>query len=436
MEAYTVFRSLAIIIIFAKSFGIIARKCKIPQVVGEIIAGLLIGPSLLGWVEPTDFLSQMAEIGVILLMFSAGLETDLKELLKTGPKALLIACAGVFIPLAGGTAYYMIFYGISSLGDPKFIEAVFIGTIMTATSVSITVETLKELGYLKSNVGTTVLAAAIIDDIIGIIVLTFVISFKNSSVSIASVCGQTALFFVFSIGVGVVMYHLFKLIDKRWPHTRRIPIFGLALCFAMAFIAEKYFGIADITGAYVAGIILCSISDSNYIARKMDINSYMLFGPIFFASIGLKTDLREFSTSILLFSLGFVVVALICKIIGCGLMAMACKFDVSDSLKIGVGMMTRGEVALIVSQKGLSVGLISPVYFSSVILLILVSSVSTPIILKALFTKGKAAKTQSLQLNHNTDEIIGSDENAHDSGYHVTMDSDFGTDATFDSDIE
>lgn len=387
MEAYEIFKSLAIIIIFAKLFGIIARKCKIPQVVGEIIAGLIIGPSLLGWVDNTAFLGQMAEIGVILLMFSAGLETDLKELVKTGPVAFLMACAGVFVPLVGGTIYYMVFYGIESIGSPKFIEAVFVGTIMTATSVSITVETLKELGYLKSKVGTTVLAAAIIDDIIGIIVLTFVISFKNTTVSMSTVCFQTVMFFIFSIGVGVVMYKIFKIVDKRYPHTRRIPIAGLALCFAMAYIAEKYFGIADITGAYVAGIILCSISDSDYIARKMDINSYMLFGPIFFASIGLKTDLREFSSSILLFSIGFVIIALVTKIIGCGLLAKICKFNWLDSLKCGVGMMTRGEVALIVSQKGLSVGLISPVYFSSVILLILVSSVATPIILKALFAK-------------------------------------------------
>ena len=239
MEAYEIFRSLAIIIISAKAFGMFARKVKIPQVVGEIIAGLIIGPSLLGWVDNTSFLAQMAEIGVILLMFSAGLGTDLKELIKTGPVALLIACAGVFVPLVGGTLFYSIFYGVSSIHSTKFIEAVFVGTIMTATSVSITVETLKELGYLKSKTGTTILAAAIIDDVIGIIVLTFVISFRSANVSISHVCLQTVLFFVFAVGVGVVCYHLFKLIDKKWPHTRRIPIFGLALCFAMAYIAEK-----------------------------------------------------------------------------------------------------------------------------------------------------------------------------------------------------
>lgn len=387
MNTYDIFKSLAIIIIVAKLFGIGARKIHIPQVVGEIIAGLIIGPSLLGWVDSTDFISQMAEIGVILLMFSAGLGTDIKELRKTGPIATFIACAGVLVPLVLGTVYYMVFYGVSSIGSPEFIEAVFIGTIMTATSVSITVETLKELGYLKSKVGTTIMAAAIIDDVIGIIVLTFVISFRDKDVVISRVFIQTLLFFIFAIGVGFVTYKLFQIIDKRYPHTRRIPIAGLALCFAMAYIAEDLFGIADITGAYVAGIILCSISDSDYIARKMDINSYMLFGPIFFASIGLKTNLADFSMSILWFSIGFVIVALVSKIIGCSLAARLCKFKGREALICGVGMMTRGEVALIVSQKGLSVGLISPVYFSAVILLILTSSIATPVLLKALIAK-------------------------------------------------
>lgn len=387
MEAYNVFRDLAIIIIIAKFFGILARKCKAPQVVGEIIAGLLIGPSILGIVQQTDFLIQMAEIGVVLLMFSAGLETNLKELLKTGPIAFLIALCGVFIPLIGGAFLYMGFYGMQPWGSEGFYKAVFIGTIMTATSVSITVQSLKEMGKLKGRVGTTILSAAIIDDIIGIIVLTFVIGFKNPESHPGRVVISTILFFLFSIVVGYVAYKIFKIVNNKYPHTRRIPIAGLALCLAMAYIAEKFFGIADITGAYVAGIILCSVQDSEYIAEKMDINSYMLFGPVFFASIGLKTNVSNVTGEILLFSLGFVLVALITKIIGCGLMAKACKFSGSDSLKIGIGMMTRGEVALIVAQKGLSVGLLSPVYFTSVIFLIVVSSVSTPILLKILYSK-------------------------------------------------
>lgn len=387
MESYGIFRDLAIILVAAKVFGILARKCKAPQVVGEIIAGLLIGPSILGLVNQTDFLVQMAEIGVILLMFSAGLQTDLKELIKTGPIAFLIACAGVFVPLVGGTLLYMGFYGSAPWGSDKFYQAVFIGVIMTATSVSITVESLKEMGKLKGKVGTTILSAAIIDDVIGIIVLTFVIGFKNPESDPLDVVKSTILFFIFAIIVGFISYKIFKMADERYPHTRRIPIAGLAYCFGLAFIAEHFFGIADITGAYVAGIILCSIRDSEYIAEKMDINSYMLFGPIFFASIGLKTNIDNINGGIILFSIGFVLVALLCKIIGCGLVAKVCRFNWSDSLKIGVGMMTRGEVALIVSQKGLAVGLLTPVYFTAVIFLIIVSSISTPIILKVLYAK-------------------------------------------------
>ncbi len=387
MESYLVFKDLAIIVIFAKLFGIIARKLKAPQVVGEIVAGLLIGPSVLGLVNLSDFLSQMAEIGVILLMFSAGLETNLHDLVKTGFKATLIACAGVFVPLAGGTVLYSCFYGFSKVGTPEFYSAVFIGVILTATSVSITVQALREMGKLKGLIGTTILSAAIIDDVIGIIVLTVVIGLKDATTKAGTVVISTVLFFVFALVVGFIIYKVFKLVDSKYPHTRRIPIMGLALCLAMAYIAEKYFGIADITGAYVAGIILCNIRDSEYIAEKMDINSYMIFGPIFFASIGLKTDISDLNVSILIFAVAFVLVGLICKIIGCGLVARLCRFNWADSLKIGVGMMTRGEVALIVSQKGLNVGLLSPVYFTAVILLIIVSSISTPIILKVLYAK-------------------------------------------------
>ena len=370
MDVLSIFKDIAIIVIFAKAFGLLARKLKAPQVVGEIIAGLLIGPSVLGIVKLNDFLSICAEIGVVLLMFSAGLGTDLKALMKTGPKALAIACAGVAVPLAGGTLLYMAIYGFAPWGSEKFFTAVFIGVIMTATSVSITVEALKEMGKLKTELGTTILSAAIIDDVIGILVLTFVIGFKNPESKPLWVLLSTLAFFA-----------------KRYPHTRRIPILALALCFSFAFIAERWFGIADITGAYVAGIVLSRLHDSNYIEEKMDINSYMIFGPIFFASIGLKTSIQGFSLDLLWFSIGFVLVALVSKIIGCGAASRLCGFRGSDPLKIGVGMMTRGEVALIVAQKGLSSGMISSVYFTAVILLIIVSSIITPIILKLLFAR-------------------------------------------------
>lgn len=390
METYTIFRDLAIILVSAKLCGLLAAKLKAPQVVGEIIAGLLIGPGILGLVQQTELISGMAEIGVVLLMFFAGLETSLQDLKRTGWKALLIACAGVLVPLGGGYLLHSLYYGFSPAGSAEFYSAVFMGVIMTATSVSITVASLQELGYLKSETGTTIMSAAIIDDVLGIIVLTFVVGMKDPSSSPAGVILSTALFFAGALVFGMLIYRLFRYLDNRYPHTRRIPILGFVLVFAMAYIAERYFGIADITGAYVAGIILCSIQDSEYIARKVDISSYMLFAPVFFCSIGLKTSIDQMSLSLLIFCILFVAVALIAKIVGCGLMSRILGFSGGDSLKIGIGMMTRGEVALIVAQKGLSVGMVDAKYFTAVILLILVSSVVTPILLKMLY-RGKAA---------------------------------------------
>lgn len=387
METYSILKDLAIIIVFAKFFGIVAKKCKAPMVVGEIIAGLILGPCLFGWLEQTPFLSYMGEIGVILIMFSAGLETNLKELKKSGFVAFLIACAGVAVPFIGGSLLYIAFNGFEGFGSDSFFRSLFIGSIMTATSVGITVESLKEMGYLNGRTGQTILSAAIIDDVIGILVLTFVIAFKDPETKPLKVVGNTALFFLLAVLFGVLFYRVMKRVDARYTHTRRIPIIGLALCFTMAFLAEEFFGIADITGAYLAGIILCNIQDAGYIDRKVTISNYMIFGPIFFVSIGLKTDLSQMTMNLLWFALSFVFVALITKIIGCGLIAKLCKMKSSECLKVGIGMMTRGEVALIIAQKGLNLEIIDSSYFTPVILLIIVSSISVPILLKLLYSK-------------------------------------------------
>ncbi len=386
-----VIRDLCIITIFAKLFGLLARKCKVPDVAGEIIAGLLIGPSVLKLVDNSDYLSAMAQIGVVMLMFSAGLSTNLRQLKKTGLKATVIATMGVIVPLIAGTILYIVFYGASAIGSDEFYKALFTGSILTATSVSITAQTLKDMGKIKDEVATTILSAAIIDDVIGIMVLTLVIGFKDPEAQPLWVLAKTVLFFVFAAGVGFLVYKVFKFFDKKYPHTRRIPIMGLALAFGLSYIADEFFGVADITGAFAAGVILCSLKDSDYINRKMDVNSYMIFGPVFFCSIGLKTDLSTLDTNILLFSICFVIVGMIAKIIGCGGIAKIMKYSSRDSLKIGVGMMTRGEIALIVAQKGLVVGMLNPAFFTSVILLIVVSSILTPIFLKLLY-KDKPAE--------------------------------------------
>jgi len=385
---YSTFRDLAIIMLSAKFFALVARRCKAPQVVGEIIAGLLIGPCAFNLVQSNDTIAVFAEIGVVLLMFTTGLGTNLKELLKAGPIATLIACVGVAVPLAGGTLLYGLFYGFGAVGSTEFYRALFIGTIITATSVSITVATLQELGHLKGFLGTTIVSAAVIDDVIGIIVLTCVIGASSGTgMGLGEVLLNTALFFAAAIGIGVVIYFAMKWLDKRNPHTQRITIISIAFCFAMAYLAEEYFGIADITGAYIAGIVLCTMADASYVERRVDISNYVIFSPVFFASIGLKTDISGLTPDIVLFCICFVVVALLTKIVGCGLAARLCRFNWGDSLKVGVGMMTRGEVALIVAQKGLAVNVVEPVYFTAVILLIVVSSVATPLVLKNLFTK-------------------------------------------------
>lgn len=387
METYEIFRDLAIILVAAKFCGLAARQLHMPSVVGNIIAGLLVGPCILNLVQPSDFLSQMAEIGVVLLMFSAGLESDTKEIIQSGPKALAVAASGVILPLAAGTGLFLLFYGQANTQRNLFYEALFIGCILTATSVSITVEALRELGHLKGKVGTTIMSAAIIDDVLGIIVLTLISGLKDPNTSILGVALNTLAFFVFAGVVGYLIYRVFQWIDARHPHTRRVPILALAFCMAMSYIAEQFFGIADITGAYLAGLVLSNLSDAPYIERKMDINSYIIFGPLFFASIGLSTDVGEMDTKLMMFTIVFVVVALLAKIVGCGGMARLCGFNGGQSLKIGVGMMNRGEVALIVAQKGLALGLLNSMFFTSVIILILVSAIVTPVILKLLYQR-------------------------------------------------
>ena len=177
-------------------------------------------------------------------------------------------------------------------------------------------------------------------------------------------------------------------LDDHYPHTRRMPIASLCYCFLLGYIAETYFGIADITGAYLAGVVLCNLSDRDYIERRIDISAYMVFAPLFFTGIGLKTSFGSMNTKLVIFSILFVLVALGAKVIGCGGSALFLGFKKKDALKIGIGMMSRGEVALITAQKGLAAGLLSADFFSAIILLIIVSSIVTPIFLKRVYSDG------------------------------------------------
>lgn len=398
--------SVGVIVIAAKFIGVLTKKVGIPQVVGMILAGLLL--RFIPWFhnfggieknviynEANKFITYMAEIGVILIMFSAGLSTNIKSLVKSGVKSTIIACMGVFVPLIMGTIMALCFWGFDGFGTLNFFKSMFIGTILTATSVSISVAVLKELGKIRTDVGQTIVSAAIIDDVIGIVVLTIVLGVSSGSGGYLAIVLKILAFFVCAIVGGFLIYEFFKWYDKRHPHSRRIPIYALGVALIFAYAAEKFFGIADITGAYIAGIVLCSLSDASYMESKIDINSYMFFSPIFFASIGLKTNLSGMDSTLLWFAIAFVIVGCLSKIIGCSGISKLLGFNGRESLQIGYGMMVRGEVALIVATKGLSVGLIESKYFTSVILLIIVSSVLVPILLKKSFSKENTELTNN-----------------------------------------
>ena len=392
--SYDFLLTIAIIMLCTKLFGLTSERVHMPQVVGALIAGVLVGPSVLGWVGETDFLVKTAEIGVIILMFNAGLDTDMEELKKTGFASFIIAVIGVIVPLIGGVGCYMLFYN-----DPtdslNLLKAGFVGVVLTATSVSITVETLRELGKLKSKVGTAILGAAVIDDILGIVVLTILTAFTDPSVQPVLVFGRIVLFFVFVLIVGLLMHKAFLKMEERWHKHRRIAIYALVFAFLMSYAAEKFFGIADITGAYFAGIVLCNISEMrDYVASKTNVLGYMLFSPLFFASIGIKTNLEGLTGTLVLFAVLLTVVAILSKIIGCGLGARIMGFQTYDSFSIGLGMISRGEVALIVAQKGAQASLIDPHLFPAIVLVVIVTTLVTPILLKFGMRRQTPANTE------------------------------------------
>lgn len=380
MESYEFLLVLAIILLSTKLFGLATEKVHLPQVVGALLAGIVLGPSVLGFVQETDFLVKTSEIGVIMLMFIAGLDTDLEELKETGRNSLLIALAGVIVPLAGCGLVYHIFY--PGTGIVHFYKVAFIGVVFAATSVGITIETLNEMGKLKTKVGTTLVSAAIIDDIIGIVALSIISGFSEPGTSIPVVGLKIIGFFVFVAIVGGIVRIIFKKLDDEHGQSKRVAVWGLAFCFLMSYSAEKFFGVADITGAYFAGLLLCNIAKTRkFLAKKMTVSSYVLFSPVFFASIGIKTNLTLISGEIILFAFVLLFTAIITKIIGCGFVAKIVGMSKTEAVGVGVGMVSRGEVALMVAQKGIVAGMIAESIFPAIVLVVIMTSLLTPILL-------------------------------------------------------
>ncbi|WP_273322776.1 cation:proton antiporter [Vallitalea guaymasensis] len=386
MLSYGFFLDLAIILLSTKLLGLMTRKIRMPQVVGALLAGLILGPALLNVVHESDFIDKMAELGVIVLMFSAGLETDLKELKKCGKASFIIAVLGVLLPLVGGLVVAGLFAGnLAHMTQKELLENIFIGVVLTATSVSITVETLREMGKLKSPSGTAILGAAVIDDVLGIIILTVISSFADPSVSIVSILVRILLFFVFAAICAFVFYYIFNKMSDKYGKKRRLPIYSLAFCLILAYIAEEFFGVADITGAFLAGIIISNVTHSDYVSQKLDITSYMLLSPIFFASIGIKTSVENMDMKIILFAVVLLIIAILTKVVGCGLGARMCGYESKEAVQIGVGMISRGEVALIVADKGASIGLMNHTYFAPLIIVVIITTIITPILLKVVY---------------------------------------------------
>ncbi|WP_306543322.1 cation:proton antiporter [Anaerotignum sp.] len=397
MESYDFLLFVAIILLSTKIFSLLSQKVNMPQVVGALLVGVLLGSSCLNILHETDFLTKSAEIGVIFLMFLAGLDTDFDDLKATGKSALIIAFVGVLIPLGSGFLTYFLFFHGERPDTMIFLESAFVGIVLTATSVSITVETLREMGKLKGKMGTSILGAAIIDDILGIIALTVITSFTVPGVEIMVVLLKIFLFFVFIAVCGFFVFRLFRKLEIVYGTKRRVAIYAVVFCLLLSYISEVYFGVADITGAYFAGLILCNVTETkSYIASKINITSYMFFTPIFFASIGIKTVITGMSQELILFTLALLIVAILSKIVGCGLGAKICGFSNMDSLAIGVGMISRGEVALIVAQKGEQAGLISSTLFPAIVLVVIVTTLITPILLKAVVYMKEQKKVDAI----------------------------------------
>lgn len=387
MQSYDFLLDLALILLSTKVLGLVTRRFHMPQVVGALLAGLVLGPAILGILNETEFISMLSEVGVITLMFSAGMETDMHEMKKAGKACFIVALIGVIVPLIGGFLLASVFnQGEEDVSAPVYLQNIFIGVILTATSVSITVETLREIGKLNTPAGNTILGAAVIDDVLGIIALTLITSMADTSVNIGMTLLQIVLFFVFAIVIGIIFNKLFEKYQEHYnKDMRRFVILAFVFCLLLSFCAEKFFGVADITGAYLAGVIISNTQRKQYISRRFETINYAFLSPIFFASVGLKVTLPSMSGTIILFAVLLCVIAVITKVIGCGLGAKICKMTNHESLQVGVGMISRGEVALIVATKGASLGLMSSTLFGPVVIVVIVTTILAPILLKVVF---------------------------------------------------
>lgn len=380
--------SIVIILIATTIGGIISKKFKMPEVLGALVAGVIIGPVVLNIVHYDNDLKLLANLGVIMLMFLAGFETDVEQFKKAGFTSFIIALAGIIVPLVLGTLSAYLFF-------TNMWENIFIGVILTATSVSISVETLKELGKLNSRSGINILGAAVIDDVLGLVLISVVLAVAqtsgsgangaNATISMLLVLIKIIVFCVISIMGLVYLPKIINKITNKVKSRREILTLSIAFAFVVAAVAEEL-GIAAITGAYMVGLILSTLEIKEYLERNVKAISAGFLSPIFFASVGIEANLEGFNLEVLAITLVMFIVAVVGKLVGCGFAARALKMSKSESVQIGTGMISRGEVALITANIGLQKGIITEEVFLPTLIVVILTTIVTPVLLKLTFS--------------------------------------------------
>ncbi|MGE5703364.1 MAG: cation:proton antiporter [Clostridia bacterium] len=360
---------LAIILIASKIAGSVSVRLGQPSVLGKLLIGIILGPSVLGLVNDTDILQEFSQIGVILLMFIAGLETDVEEFKRTGKASTFVGIGGIVVPLALG-------YFAGTILDLSPLQSAFLGLLLSATSVSISVQALKEMNQLKSREGTTILGAAVIDDVVVIIALAFLMSLMGGDVNLGLVIGKKVLFFVGAILIGWKLVPLFLRRFASLRVTESVISSALIVCFVFAYMAE-YTGVAAIIGAYIAGVAISLTEFKHEIFEKVETISYSIFVPVFFTSIGVTAQFGGIRENIGLI-IGMSVLAILTKLIGAALGAKAAGFSWKSSMGIGSAMVSRGEVALIIAAIGLESRLLTQELFAVIVVVILVTTIVTP----------------------------------------------------------
>ncbi|MFK4306763.1 monovalent cation:proton antiporter-2 (CPA2) family protein [Bacillus sp. RC240] len=379
------FFQIALILLSTKLAGDLSVRLGQPSVLGKLIVGIVIGPAIFGWIENSDLLTQLSNVGVILLMFMAGLETDLEELNANRNSSLAVALGGIVLPFVGG-------YVAGLVVGMEQGNAVFLGLLLCATSVSISVQTLRDLGKMKTRESTTMLGAAVFDDILVVILLAFAMSFLGTDdVNLTMIILKKVVFFASIIligwkGVPAIM---------RWLSPLRVSesivSAALIICFSFAYFGELL-GIAGIIGAFAAGIAISQTNYKHEVEKKVEPIAYAMFVPVFFVSIGMNITFDGIGDQIW-FILALTVIAVFTKLIGCGFGARITGFDAKSSAIIGAGMVSRGEVALIIAGTGLSSGLLAQDYFTAIVIVVILTTMITPPMLKYTFgAKDKAMK--------------------------------------------